>query len=172
MPDATGGFSPAELRHLLHRKALAGERFRAALARRLRVTDSEAAALAHLAGQGQLTPRELGMRLGLSSGGTTALVHRLEAAGHVERHPHPHDGRSLLLTASPSAVARAEALYAPLVADLDAIFARLGEGERAAVGSYLAAVTAVSERHAERLQAAAKSDGPHAVAEPAPGLWA
>jgi DNA-binding MarR family transcriptional regulator len=172
VPDATGSYTPAELRHLMHRKALAAERFRAASARKLGVTDSEAAALAHLASQGQLTPRELGLRLGLTSGGTTTLIHRLEAAGHVERHPHPHDRRSLLVTASASAVARAEELYSPLVAELDAVFARLGERERATVGSCLAEVTAVSERHAERLRAAASAGATDVVAAPAPGLWA
>ena len=164
--------SPEELRHLFHRKALAGERHRAALARTLRISDTEAAALAHLASHGQATPGELGALLGLTSGGTTALLHRLEGAGHVARHPHPDDRRSILLTATPSILAAAEQVYAPLVEEMDEASARLTDQERAIVGRYLAEIAAVSERHAGRLEAAVRAGSADVVAAPAPGLWA
>jgi DNA-binding MarR family transcriptional regulator len=170
----TSGLEPTleDLRQLFHRKALAAERHRAALARRLEISDTEAAALAHLANHGQLTPGELGTLLGLTSGGTTALVQRLEQAGHVARHPNPHDRRSILITATRSILERAGDVYAPLVQELDDVAARLGAGERVVIGRYLSEVVAVSERHAERLDAAARSEPEELVAAPAPGLWA
>jgi hypothetical protein len=78
----------------------------------------------------------------------------------------------MLLTASPSIVAQAEELYAPLVRDMDEVSQRLTDEERAAVGRYLSEIAAVSERHAERLQAAARAESIEVVAAPAPGLWA
>jgi hypothetical protein len=66
--------TPENLRELLHRKAMAGERHRANAAWLLRMADTELTALGHLAQHGQLTPGELGRLLGLSSGGTTALL--------------------------------------------------------------------------------------------------
>jgi phytoene dehydrogenase-like protein len=74
---ATARVSPDQLRELLHRRTIAGDRYRARVARLLGMNDTEAAALAHLAHHGQLTPGELGRLVGLTSGGTTALIHRL-----------------------------------------------------------------------------------------------
>jgi DNA-binding MarR family transcriptional regulator len=172
MYDSSGRFEPEGLRHLFHLKTLAGERHRAALARTLKLSDTEAAALAHLASRGQLTPGELGALLNLTSGGTTALIHRLERGGHLARHPHPDDRRSILLTATEAIVASAEELYAPLIAEMDEVSERLNDEERAIVGRYLTAIAAVSQRHAERLDAAARADDADVVAVPAPGLWA
>ena len=172
MPADHRGFSPAELRHLLSRRTLAAERYRGTLARTLGLSDTEAAALAHLASYGQLTPRELGELLGLTSGGTTALVQRLEGAGHLARHPHPRDRRSILLTATPSIVERAEVIYAPLVQELDEVSARLTDEQRSVVGGYLEEIAAASERHAERLDTTARAESTEVIAAPAPGLWA
>jgi DNA-binding MarR family transcriptional regulator len=47
---------------------------------------------------GALTPGELGHRLGLTSGGVTALAGRMIDAGHVARSAHPSDRRMRVLT--------------------------------------------------------------------------
>ncbi|TQM29320.1 MarR family winged helix-turn-helix transcriptional regulator [Nocardia bhagyanarayanae] len=44
---------------------------------------------------GPMTPGELGARTGLTTGPTTRLVDRLEAAGYVRRVPVPGDRRKL-----------------------------------------------------------------------------
>jgi len=172
MGDQADGMTPEELRHLFHRKALAGERHRAALARTLGISDTEAAAIAHLASSGHATPGELGGLLGLTSGGTTALLHRLESAGHLTRHPHPDDRRSTLVRATPSILAAAQRVYAPLVADMDEASTRLTGQERAVVARYLIEIAAISEHHADRLDAAVRADHREVVAAPARGLWA
>jgi hypothetical protein len=73
----------------LERCERAGAYHRAARARQLGVPQIEVAALEHLRLPGGLTPGELGHRLGLTSGGVTALTGRLIDAGHVAREPHP-----------------------------------------------------------------------------------
>jgi DNA-binding MarR family transcriptional regulator len=175
---ARGGDSPVvrhsseHLRELFHRKTTAGERHRATIARVLGMDDTEAAALAHLAQHGQLTPGQLGQLLGLTSGGTTALIHRLLNAGHVVRHPHPSDKRSSILTASGSILERAEELYAPLVDEMNALSERLSESERAAVGRYLEDVVELFERRAEAVQEVPGPDQREIVQMPARRLWA
>jgi DNA-binding MarR family transcriptional regulator len=165
-------YTAEELRELFHRKTLAGERHRGAVARMLRISDTDASALAHLARHGQLTPRQLGDLLGLTSGGTTALVHRLEQAGHLTRRPHPRDKRSIILAPSRSVLQRAGEVYAPLVDELDAVTARFSREEREIIGRYMTEIASVSERHAESLDSAAREQPDQAVAAPAPGLWA
>jgi DNA-binding MarR family transcriptional regulator len=170
--DEMDDAAPEQLRELFHRKTLAGERHRAAVARALGMDDTEAAALAHLAQHGQLTPGQLGELLRLTSGGTTALINRLLESGHIARHPHPRDRRSSLLTASSDVLQRAQELYAPLVTEMDALAGRLPDAQRVAIGRYLAEVAELSERHARLVHADAEAEQHAVVAAPAPGLWA
>jgi DNA-binding MarR family transcriptional regulator len=52
-------------------------------------------------GQGQSTPKAVSQRLGLTTGATAIMLNRLEAAGFIERHPHPTDRRGVLLALGP-----------------------------------------------------------------------
>jgi DNA-binding MarR family transcriptional regulator len=55
-------------------------------------------------GRGQgATPHELARHLGISTAATTVLLDRLVTAGHVERVPHPTDGRGKLVVPTPRA---------------------------------------------------------------------
>jgi len=138
-----------DLRGLLVRQALAVERHRAAIGRRPHLGDTEMGALVHLSQEGELTPGELRARLSLSSGGTTALIQRLERAGHVERRRHPRDKRSVVVSVTPAARAALEATTTPLVAALDAAAAALSARDRATIGAWLARIVRVTELELE-----------------------
>jgi DNA-binding MarR family transcriptional regulator len=166
-PDLTS--PPTLIRAALHRKALADARQRAALARRLGVTDNEVLAIQHLARVGDLTPGQLSGLLGLSSGGTTGLLTRLEQAGHVSRHRHPRDQRSTVIRLSPHATAWATQAWAPYVAELDALATNLPDDTQEAIRRFL---EHAAERHAERLARDADAPAHDALAVPLPGLWA
>lgn len=127
-------------------------------------------AVAHLAQRGALAPGELGALLGLSSGGVSALVQRLEHAGDVLRAAHPSDGRRSLLRLSPALVRRAERALGPLVADVEALAAQLDEDERRLVTRFLARLAALTEHHAERAQRRLARDAAPA-APGTPSLW-
>jgi DNA-binding MarR family transcriptional regulator len=147
--------SPAEntapaIRGLLNRKTLASYRQRAVTARRLGVTESELVVLIYLA-QSSLTPGQLGERLHMTSGGVTAVLHRLERGGHVRRRPHVEDNRSVILSATPETVSTLADLLAPMIDDIDAVARRLTPGERDVITSYLREVAEVSERRVEEL---------------------
>lgn len=45
-----------------------------------------------------VTPSAIATHLGISTASTTKLLDRLEAAGHIERGPHPSDRRALAIT--------------------------------------------------------------------------
>src|SRR3954447_6768531 len=139
MSQATGdtGDAPTAIRAALHRKALADARQRAALARRLGLTDSEVLAVQHLARAGELTPGQLGALLQLSSGGTTGLIQRLQRAGHVSRHANPRDKRSAVVRLTPAIAVWAGEAWAPFVVEVDALALALSPAERDVVRRFL-----------------------------------
>ncbi|MGB3633061.1 MAG: MarR family winged helix-turn-helix transcriptional regulator [Rubrobacteraceae bacterium] len=113
------------------------------LGRRLGLGVNDMAALDHLLQDGPLGPAELGHLLGMSSASATALVDRLEAAGHVERRPHATDRRRLIVEPTPHAVEEVLGVIRPLVANLDAVAEELTPDERRVVARYLNRVSEV-----------------------------
>ena len=160
------------IRAALHRKALADARQRAALARRLDLTDSEVLAVQHLARAGSLTPGQLGTLLQLSSGGTTGLIQRLQRAGHVSRHANPRDKRSAVVRLTPAIASWAAEVWAPFVAEIDAPASQLPAPERDVVRGFLEGAADAAERHADRLARDADASAQDALAVPLPALWA
>ena len=51
---------------------------------------------------GPLTPKVLGQYSGLSSGGVTVVLDRLEKGGYIHRRANPKDGRSVVVDFSPA----------------------------------------------------------------------
>lgn len=162
---------PESLRASLARKALADSRQRSAAAALLRLTETDVLALQHLAWAGALTPGRLSEQLRLTSGGTTALLQRLERGGYVTREPHPEDRRSTVLRLSEEGRRRAEELYAPLVGALDSAAAEFGEAERQIVARFLARIAEIGEAHALTLARSAELQRPQVPRVPVPGLW-
>jgi DNA-binding MarR family transcriptional regulator len=161
------------LRDVLHRKTLASERHRRAMALILGLRDTEATALAYLARNGSLTPGELGQALGMTSGGVTALTERLVRNGHITKESHPTDGRRKVLSATPDTIRAAEECFQPLVHDIDVIASRLSASEMQIIGRFLEEIVAVSERHADELTATVRDRvEPRFTRPPVPGMWA
>jgi DNA-binding MarR family transcriptional regulator len=159
------------LRRLLYRRDVAVARHRAALARTLGVTDVEMLALVHLAEQHALAPSAIARLLDLSSGGATALVQRLERAGHVTRERHPTDRRSILIRLSPPTTERLAAAAAPLNRGMETVAAELADAERAAVVEVFSELVSLSEE----LEASMRRDAepePDSLSRPVPSLWA
>lgn len=171
MESSPAPYTPAEIRDLFQRKAHASSRHRAAVAKQLGLTETEAEALAHLARTGGMTPSQLGEVVGMTSGGVTALIQRLERADRVTRRPHPRDRRSSIIEATPTIVEQVRSHYERLSADSDRLTTRLTEADRETIGRYLEQIVLISERHAEEALAALQADeesGPHEPVE----LWA
>lgn len=61
-----------------------------------------------------VTAGELAVKLGLGPPATTALVDRLENAGHVRRARDPHDRRKVTIAMQPPALRLAREFFVPL----------------------------------------------------------
>jgi DNA-binding MarR family transcriptional regulator len=144
---------------LLHRVELAGQYQRAARARELGLHHVELAALEHLVVLGGLTPGELGHRLGLTSGGVTALAGRLIEAGHVVRRPHPSDRRMRVLTATEAGRRHVTSCTEPVLAPAERALSWLSGDDAETLERFLDLLAPLKER------AAAATPGP--ATEPA-----
>ena len=138
----------------LERFELAGAYHRAARARQIGVPQVELTALEHLDAVGGLTPGELGHRLGLTSGGVTALTGRLIDAGYVTRARHPDDGRMRVLTVTLAGADRLRDYMEPV---LEPVYEALAE----LAGKQAELLTRVLDALAlRREEAAAATPGP------------
>jgi hypothetical protein len=77
----------------------------------------------------------------MTSQATTAVIHRLEAAGHVERLRSRTDARSTHLQVADSAVDLGWQFFGPLLNRLTDTTRALDPGQRTVVRDYLTEVT-------------------------------
>lgn len=89
----------------------------------------------------EATPSWLAQQLGMTSQATTAVIHRLEAAGHVERLRSRSDGRSARLQVSDAAVDLGWQFFGPLLDRLIATTEALDPTEQTVVKNYLTEVS-------------------------------
>ena len=99
----------------LHHLDVEHRRIRTRFAQSLGRSASEFNAIAFLSEFGHRTPKELAQNLGMTTGSATAMIDRLEEAGLLNRGPHPHDRRRLLLHLTPAAVQAMDRVYARYV---------------------------------------------------------
>jgi DNA-binding MarR family transcriptional regulator len=108
----------------------------------------ELAALEHLVVRGGLTPGELGHRLGLTSGGVTALTGRLIDAGYVRRERHPSDGRMRVLGATEAGAEFLNAHVEPLLDLAEAALSGLAEEDASLLADMLELVASAKDADA------------------------
>jgi DNA-binding MarR family transcriptional regulator len=138
----------------------------------LGVTQTEVLAIHHLARAGALTPRQLGALVRLSSSGTTAVIRRLEQAGHVTRRAHPDDARSVVVRLTPAIAASTTDAWAQYTTELDALIGALSRTDRALVAGFLRDAADAAERHADQLARDSDAAARDALAVELPSLWA
>ncbi|MFF4797348.1 MarR family winged helix-turn-helix transcriptional regulator [Streptomyces sp. NPDC001351] len=88
----------------------------------------------------EMTAGRLGAALGLNSAGTTALVDRLERAGHVRRVRDPRDRRKVVIEVDERAVELGWAFFGPLIEQTVELLRGYDERELAAIKGFLAGV--------------------------------
>ena len=89
----------------------------------------------------EATPGWLAQQLGMTSQATTAVIHRLEAAGHIERLRSRSDGRSARLQVSDAAVDLGWQFFGPLLDRLITTTTALDPADRAVVAGYLTTIS-------------------------------
>ncbi|WBO66736.1 MarR family winged helix-turn-helix transcriptional regulator [Streptomyces camelliae] len=88
----------------------------------------------------ELSAGRLGAVLGLNSAGTTALLDRLERAGHVRRVRGARDRRKVVVEVTERAVALGQASFGPLVERSVERLRGYDEDQRAAIRTFLEGV--------------------------------
>jgi DNA-binding MarR family transcriptional regulator len=135
----------------LQRFGLARDRLNAELSRRIGLSRSDLHALERLEASGPLTASELAAHLRLTSGATTTLIDRLEAAGWVERTVNPGDRRSVIVRLTDSATAAGRAFVGAYEREIRRAYERMSATERRTVDDFLGKVAHIADSHADRI---------------------
>jgi DNA-binding MarR family transcriptional regulator len=107
----------------------------------LHLTDMQCMNLLDLLGP--VTPGKLAQCTGLSTGGVTVMLDRLEKAGFVKREPNPKDRRSVLVRVNPKKLQKVNALYGGINQQLELFFSNTPEGELQTVVKFLSRMNAL-----------------------------
>ncbi|PZG21302.1 MarR family transcriptional regulator [Micromonospora craterilacus] len=108
---------------------------------------------AELAGE-PLTPGRLGEQLDLSSGSVTALIDRLERAGHIRRDRDTTDRRKILLHYADRGAALATDFFRPLGERTDQVMAGFRDDELEVVYRFMTAMSTSIREHRDAVRSA------------------
>jgi DNA-binding MarR family transcriptional regulator len=100
---------------------------------------------------GPSTPSRLAAWTGLSSGGITVALDRLEKAGYLRREPNPADRRSLLITLIPARLRKIAAMYEGVEKETRRLLALLPQSDLEAVVRFFETLHAVGTDSEEPL---------------------
>jgi DNA-binding MarR family transcriptional regulator len=92
---------------------------------------------------GSSTPSQLGVWTGLSSGGVTVALDRLEKGGYLRREANPADRRSLLITLLPARLRKIAAMYEGVEKETRRLLATLPQSDLEAVVRFFETLEAV-----------------------------
>jgi DNA-binding MarR family transcriptional regulator len=136
-----------QLVHQLRAMSVELDLARAAFARANGLHDTDVRALIHLLDADRAgTPATagwLGSQLGLTSPSTTALIDRLESAGHVRRERASRDRRQVQIRVSEQAIALGWTFFGPLLTGMVGAMRSFGPEELDTVERFLREVAAV-----------------------------
>ncbi|MBM7503024.1 MarR family winged helix-turn-helix transcriptional regulator [Agromyces aurantiacus] len=145
-----------ELTALHQRLATQNRRIADAFARSEQLSERELEALVAVMQAEQrgepLTAGALGRAVRLRPAATTALIDKLEQAGHLERRRAEADRRSVTLHYSPQARAVAVQFFSPLGDLSRSVFHEFDNAERQVILRYLRRMTDAMEAHARSLE--------------------
>ncbi|MET7878968.1 MarR family winged helix-turn-helix transcriptional regulator [Micromonospora profundi] len=101
-----------------------------------------------------ITPGRLGEHLNLSSGSITALIDRLERAGHIRRDRDTADRRKVLLHYADQGAALAMEFFRPLGARTDTVMDRFTDDELQVVHRFMVEMSESVRAHRDMFRAA------------------
>ncbi|AUX28275.1 MULTISPECIES: MarR family winged helix-turn-helix transcriptional regulator [Sorangium] len=121
---------------------------------------------------GPVTPGDLVQLTGLTSGGVTGVLDRLEAAGFVRRVKHPSDRRQLVVEPVVERYAEIGALFAPFRERWAALCSRYSLAELRLICDFFEQATALMAEEIARMQRPAAPEAAPASAAPRAGARA
>jgi DNA-binding MarR family transcriptional regulator len=96
-----------------------------------------------LRSEGPQTPSELARSVGLTSGGLSIALERLERIGYIRRSQHPEDRRSVLVEATEAIFPLENQVFGPLIRDMRSVLATYDDRNLATIRDYLDRAAAV-----------------------------
>lgn len=117
------------------------------------VNPTSYAILSELSLDGWLTNGQIAERLGMSTGGVTPALDRLERSGFVERNPNPADRRSSVVSMTAQGEAVMAAAQDVLAEELDSFISAMDDGERELILRFLIEVNDAYVKVQKRLDA-------------------
>lgn len=85
---------------------------------------------------GPATPGDLARLTGLSTGGVTVVIDRLEKAHYLERERNPRDRRSVIVRFAAAPKKRIAAIYKPILARVNKVFAAYDEKQLEVINDF------------------------------------
>ena len=116
----------------------------------LNLTDFKALGLLHR--QGDMTPKNLAQRMGMSAAATTTIIDRLEKAGYAERKRGGRDRRSVSIHAAEGSEKKVERCYKSLRDLADTQLALYSEKDLKVISNYLSRATKVFREATAKLE--------------------
>lgn len=99
-----------------------------------------------LRSEGPQTPSELARSVGLTSGGLSIALERLERIGYIRRSQHPDDRRSVLVQPTEAIVPLENQVFGPLIREIGLLLATYDDRSLATIRDYLErAATVISQ---------------------------
>lgn len=90
-----------------------------------------------LRNEGPQTPSELARSVGLTSGGLSIALERLERIGYIRRSQHPDDRRRVLVEATDAIVPLENQVFGPLIREMHSLLATYDDRSLATIRDYL-----------------------------------
>jgi MarR family transcriptional regulator, organic hydroperoxide resistance regulator len=112
--------------------------FNQQLADRLGINATDYQILNLLGLYGPATPSDLARLSGLSSGGMTVVIDRLEKAHYIERERNPRDRRSVIVRFVAANEKRLVGYYKPILARMDKLLASYNERDLSLIVDFFA----------------------------------
>ncbi|MFK0376456.1 MarR family winged helix-turn-helix transcriptional regulator [Pandoraea sp. NPDC090278] len=125
------------VRSLGRRLAVYTALYHAALAEQLGLNVTDLNALDLILELESITAGQLAELMGVSSGGITTVIDRLERAGFVEREKNPHDRRMVMIHPIEEKCAQIEQFLSSVSRELTAVSAAYDHSELAAIHDFL-----------------------------------
>ena len=112
----------------------------------LHLTDLQCINVLELAGP--TTPGDLARSTGLTTGGVTVMLDRLEKAGYLKRAPNPQDRRSLLVRINPKKLEKMHSYYGEINRQMSAFLEATPEPELRTVVDFFTRMNALRAERA------------------------
>src|SRR5262245_48629050 len=100
---------------------------------------------------GGRTPTELAQALGLTTGGITTVIDRLERAGYARRRPDPRDRRRVVVEPTELTAERDAEVFGQLIRSTEQIAATYTDAELAVIRDFLERNRMAIDRKSTRL---------------------